>query len=221
MTNSDFGAAADAQARPRDKRERLIAAACQRVYEQGAEKTTLADIAAAAGIPLGNVYYYFKTKNDLLQAVVEAHLRDVSAILAGIEAAHAAPRDRLKALFGALGEQGELIARYGCPHGTLCLELDKRADGPGLAAELVRVPLDWTERQFQAMGRPDARDLAIQVVARYQGTALLTSTFRDPDLMTREAARVAQWIDALDLPDRPHRPGRPRRVASLVAEVDQ
>ena len=204
MTNSDLGAvagtAADAQARPPGKRERLIAAACQRVYEQGAEKTTLADIATAAGVPLGNVYYYFKTKNDLLQAVVEAHLRDVGAILSGIEAAHAAPRDRLKALFGALGEQGELIARYGCPHGTLCLELDKRADGPGLAAELVRVPLDWTERQFRAMGRPDARDLAVQVVARYQGTALLTSTFRDPDLMTREAARVAQWIDALDLP---------------------
>ena len=204
MTNSDLGAvagtAADAQARPPGKRERLIAAACQRVYEQGAEKTTLADIATAAGVPLGNVYYYFKTKNDLLQAVVEAHLRDVGAILAGIEAAHAAPRDRLKALFGALGEQGELIARYGCPHGTLCLELDKRADGPGLAAELVRVPLDWTERQFRAMGRPDARDLAVQVVARYQGTALLTNTFRDPDLMTREAARVAQWIDALDLP---------------------
>ena len=63
----------------------------------------------------------------------------------------------------------------------------------------MRVPLDWTERQFAAMGRPDARELALQVVARYQGTALLTSAFRDPDLMTAEAARVARWIDALDL----------------------
>src|SRR5215469_1861905 len=71
------------------KRDRLIEAAAETFYAQGVEKTTLADIAAAAGIPLGNVYYYFKTKDDLLQAVVEAHLRDVSAILAGIEAAHA------------------------------------------------------------------------------------------------------------------------------------
>ncbi len=199
MTNSDRG-----------KRERLIAAARQRVYEQGAERTTLADIAAAAGIPLGNVYYYFKTKDDLIRAVVEAHLRDVGAILAGLEAAHAAPRDRLKALFGVLAEQRELIARYGCPHGTLCLELDKRADGPGLAAELMRVPLEWTRRQFEAMGRPDARDLAFQVVARYQGTTLLASTFRDPDLMAQEAARVARWIDALDLPGarRSYRRGR-------------
>ena len=79
----------------------------------------------------------------------------------------------------------------------------------------MRVPLDWAQRQFAAMGRPDARELAVQVVARYQGTALLTSTFRDPDLMTQEAARVAQWIDALDLPDRPH-----RRVHDVQVVVD-
>jgi AcrR family transcriptional regulator len=211
MTNSDLGVAADAQARPLGKRERLIAAAGQRIYEAGVEKTTLADIAAAADVPLGNVYYYFRTKDAIVQAVVEAHLREIGAILAGVEAAYAAPRDRLKALFGALGEQSELIARYGCPHGTLCLELDKRADGPGLAAELVRVPLEWTERQFAAMGRPDARQLALQVVARYQGTALLTSAFRDPDLMTQEAARVAQWIEALDLPPAQRRQDAPRR----------
>jgi TetR/AcrR family transcriptional regulator, transcriptional repressor for nem operon len=180
------------------KRERLIAAACQMVHEQGVEKTTLAHIAAAAGVPLGNVYYYFKTKDDIVRAIVEAHLAEASELLAAIEAAHAEPRDRLKALFGALSEQTDLIARYGCPLGSLCLELDKRADGPGIAAELMRTPIDWSARQFRALGRPDAPDLAVQLMARYQGTALLTNTFRDPDLMTRESARVADWIDSLD-----------------------
>jgi TetR/AcrR family transcriptional regulator, transcriptional repressor for nem operon len=92
-------------------------------------------------------------------------------------------------------QEAELIARYGCPHGSLCLELDKRAGDPGLAAQLMREPLEWVERQFAAMGRPDARDLALEVIARYQGTALLSSTFRDPALMPREATRVAAWID--------------------------
>lgn len=185
--------------RPPDggKRERLIAAACEAIHANGVEKTTLADIAAAAGVPLGNVYYYFKTKNALVQAVVEAHLAETAAVLAAIGEAHDAPGDRLKALFGALAAQGELIARYGCPHGSLCLELDKRAEGPGPAAELMRVPLDWTERQFRAMGRPDARDLAVEMIARYQGTALLANTFRDPDLMAAEGGRVARWIDDL------------------------
>src|SRR5690348_13605169 len=84
------------------KRERLIAAACATVYQQGIEKTTIADIAAAAGIPVGNVYYYFKAKDDIVQAVVESHLRDADALLAAIEADHDDPRDRLKALFAAL-----------------------------------------------------------------------------------------------------------------------
>jgi AcrR family transcriptional regulator len=179
------------------KRERLIDAARQTVYEQGIEKTTLADIAAAAGIPLGNVYYYFKTKNDIVRAVIESHLLEARAMLAAIEAGEDDPKARLKTLFGTFAGQGELIARYGCPHGSLCLELDKRAEGAELAAALMREPVDWAERQFDAMGRADARDLAIQVIARYQGTALLTSTFRDPDLMTRETARVADWLDTL------------------------
>jgi len=194
---TDSVEAPERSGRRQDKGERLIAAACEVMYAQGVEKTTLADIAAAAGIPLGNVYYYFKTKNDLLQAVIETHLHEIGATLAAIEAAHATPKERLKALFGALAEQSDLIARQGCPHGSLCLELDKRADGPGLAAELIRVPVDWAERQFQAMGRPDARDLAVEVIARYQGTALLTSTFRDPSLMEGETRRVSRWIDTL------------------------
>lgn len=179
------------------KRERLIAAAGQTVYQQGIEKTTLADIAAAAEIPVGNVYYYFKTKNDIVKAVVEARLREADAVLAAIEAGYDDPRDRLKALFAALSGQTDLIARYGCPHGSLCQELGKHADGPGLAAELMRAPIEWVRRQFAAMGRPDASDLAVHLLASYQGAALLTSTLRDPDIMTREAARAAEWIDGL------------------------
>ena len=48
-----------AQERPA-KRDRLIDAASQLFYEQGVERTTIADIAAAADVPAGNVYYYFK-----------------------------------------------------------------------------------------------------------------------------------------------------------------
>ena len=146
-------------------------------------------------MPLGNVYYYFKTKNDIVRAVVETHLEQANAMLAAIDGAYPTPRERLKAVFGALTRQSELIAQYGCPSGSLCTELDKRADGPGMAAELMRVPVDWAARQFRAMGRSDGRDLAIELIARYQGTALLANTFRDPGLMDREAARVAQWID--------------------------
>lgn len=186
-----------AESKPPGKRERLIAAACDLFYRQGIAATTLAHIAEAAEVPLGNVYYYFKTKNDLVRAVVEARLGEARTLLAWVEAAHDSPRDRLKALFEAFAGQNEEIARYGCPQGSLCSELDKLPDGPGLAGELMRVPVDWAERQFRALGCPDARDLAIEVIARYQGSALLSNALRDPDLLTRESARVAAWLDTL------------------------
>jgi TetR/AcrR family transcriptional repressor of nem operon len=56
------------------KRERLVAAAGRVLYENSVEKATLADIAAAADVPLGNVYYYyFKTKDALVTAVIESY----------------------------------------------------------------------------------------------------------------------------------------------------
>jgi len=93
---------------------------------------------------------------------------------------------------------GELAAQYGCPQGTLCSELDKRADPLARdAAMLMEIPIDWAERQLQEMGRRDARDLGVAVIASYQGISLLTNTLREPELMTREARRLARWIDSL------------------------
>ncbi len=65
------------------------------------------------------------------------------------------------------------------------------------AAVLARVPLGWAARQFEAMGRSDGRDLAMALIARYEGIALLANTFGDPGLMDREAARFGQWIDSV------------------------
>jgi hypothetical protein len=53
------------------------------------------------------------------------------------------------------------------------------------------------DQQFRAIGRRDARDLAVALIAAYQGISLITNTFRDPELMTREARRLERWIDSL------------------------
>jgi len=179
------------------KRERLIAAARDTLYANGVDGTSLADIAAAADVPLGNVYYYFRTKDDLVGAVIQDRLDMAHGLLDSIEAGSADPGQRLKAFFAALAGDGDEVARYGCPFGSLCMELDKRAEGPGPAADLMRVPIAWIERQFAALGRPDARDLAMDAMARYQGAALLASTLRDPTVMAAAGYRAAAWIDSL------------------------
>jgi TetR/AcrR family transcriptional regulator, transcriptional repressor for nem operon len=184
-------------AQKQGKRERLVSGARQVLHQQGVEKTTIADIAQAAEVPLGNVYYYFKTKDEIVDAAIEGHAREVRELLESLER-HRTPQARLKALVRALTAQRELAAEYGCPLGSLCSELDKRTDGLDRScAVLLQLPVDWAERQFRQMGRRDARDLAIALMASYQGIALLTNTFRDPELMIREARRLERWIESL------------------------
>ena len=197
MTDSISGPATDVEQRP-GKRERLVAAAAQLLHEQGIERTTLADIAAAADVPAGNVYYYFKTKDEVIAAVIEAHTQQVKTTLAAIDAHHRSPKNRLKAFVREFTAQSEMVAEHGCPLGSLCSELGKRVIPPSFAAaELMRVLVEWAEEQFRALGRRDARDLALDLLAAYEGSALLANTMRDPSVLSRAAQRLNRWIDSL------------------------
>jgi hypothetical protein len=94
--------------------------------------------------------------------------------------------------------RSELVAEFGCPFGSLCSEIDKRGAEPGLpAGELMRLPIDWAEQQFRSLGRRDAHDLALDLLAAYEGSALLANTLRDPGLLSGSARRISRWIDAL------------------------
>jgi TetR/AcrR family transcriptional repressor of nem operon len=197
MTDSHNGEARELVRSKLGKRDRLVVAARQLLHQQGVERTTLADIAHAADVPVGNIYYYFKTKDELVEAVVAMYAADLRARLASLDR-HRTPKARLKALVREMADERELAAQYGCPMGTLCSELDKRhEDLEHAAAELLTLSVDWAEQQFRLMGRSDARDLAVALVAANQGISLLTNTLRDPELMTRESRRLDRWIDSL------------------------
>jgi AcrR family transcriptional regulator len=183
--------------KPAGKRERLIAAACDLFYRQGIAATTLAHIAEAAEVPLGNMYYYFKTKDDIVAAVVDARTEEIRSATAALQRRHGSPKARLKALVGLLAESRETIANHGCPYGTLCTELANSGTSHPLTAPLMQTLLDWTEQQFHALGRRDAHDLALELLIAYQGSAVLTNALVQPELMAREARRLEKWINAL------------------------
>jgi TetR/AcrR family transcriptional regulator, transcriptional repressor for nem operon len=184
----------------RGKRERLVESARELVHEQGVRRTTLAEVAERADVPAGNVYYYFKTKDELVGAVVESYVREARDLLAGLER-HRSPRARLKGLVRSWEEIGEAVARHGCPIGSLCAELGKRPDeDDAKAPQVFALIVDWAEEQLVQLGRRDARDLAITLIAGIQGAALLTNAFRDPQLMVRQSRQLERWIDTLASP---------------------
>jgi TetR/AcrR family transcriptional repressor of nem operon len=188
----------DSTARDRGgKRERLVASAGDLLHRQGASATTLAQVAEAADVPPGNVYYYFKTKDDLVRAVIDAQADQVRAMLDTLQTRRS-PSTRLKALAHQWVEMRDLVARYGCPFGTLAAELDRRDDGLDReAAKPIGLILDWAEDQLRQMGRRDARELAVALFAGVQGAAMLANAFRDPDLMTSQVRHLERWIDSL------------------------
>src|SRR5205809_817021 len=81
-------------------------------------------IARASDVPVGNVYYYFKTKDDLVEAAIGAHAQSLQTTLAARDELPT-PQDRLKTLIGGWVGQRDRAARFGCPFGTLSSELDK------------------------------------------------------------------------------------------------
>ena len=110
------------------------------------------------------------------------------------------PCQRLLALLETAREHEHVLARYGCPHGSLCQELDKE-DGQlvNVAAQIFQVYLDWTETQFRLLGKDEqeARDLAIDLISSLQGTYVLTASFRSPELLERKLQRLEMWIRTL------------------------
>jgi AcrR family transcriptional regulator len=198
MTDSTSRQATAIEPQP-GKRERLVSAAIQLLHQQGIERTTLAEIAKAADVPAGNVYYYFKTKDDVIAAVIDAHADQIKTTLASIDGRHRSPKSRLKAFVREVTSRSEVVAKYGCPLGGLCSELDKRPDPLSSmgVADLMRLPIGWAEEQFRSLGRPDAHDLALDLLAAYEGNALLANTLRDPNVLSRATRRLDQWIDKL------------------------
>jgi len=190
MTNSV------AETRP-GKRERLVESAKGLIHEQGVNRTTLADVAERAEVPLGNVYYYFRSKDELIGAVLDSYREEAAALIQTFERSRS-PQARLKALVQNWGDMRETVARHGCPMGTLCAELDKIATGLDReAAAVMELIIDWAEGQFRQLGRRDARDLAVALFAGIQGAALLANTFRDPTILTRQGRHLDRWIDSL------------------------
>src|SRR6202047_3774620 len=181
-----------------DKRTRLIETAMKLAYKHGFRETSLADIAEAARVPIGNVYYYFKTKDELGEAVVERRLAEFRAFRDGMDRL-SSPKERLFAFVESIHRNREQLAREGCPLGGLCTELHK--EGGALAkksAALFAEPMGWLEEQFRAAGHEeDAREFSAHLFCAFQGMAAVAHAANDPDLVVMEVKCLKDWIGTL------------------------
>lgn len=178
-------------------RDRIIETADLLFYQQGFETTSFADIASAVGISRGNFYHHFKTKDDILDGVINRRLANTEQMLDRWEIDGNNPAERIRCFIHILIVNGEKIRKFGCPVGTLSSELAKLNHAAQRdAASLFSLFRNWLCRQFERLGFADRSDeLAMHILGRSQGVATLANAFDDGAFLRSEVDLMSAWLD--------------------------
>ena len=182
-----------------DNRTRLLRAAEISTYRHGFDATALADIAKEARMPLGNLYYYYKTKNAIGNAVIDLRFSRFGRLLKELERSKS-PAERLCGFVDVKIRNRDQLARSGCPVGTLCSEMHKQR-GPlaKKSTALLAEALRWMEVQFRLLGRGDeSAGLAVHLLSATQGVSVLAHSFHNPHIIDTEAVRLKEWIRSFE-----------------------
>lgn len=188
---------------PRSRGEKtradIIACAQALFYERGYAGTSFSDIVAATDVYRGNIYHYFKSKDEILQAVIDGRLGEYRALLEAWERQSSEPKARLNRFVNMIAERKNEVIRHGCPIGSLNTELAKnQRELQQLSKALFDLFCDWLALQFTALGHAkNARPLALHLMGRAQGISVIAHVYGDAKLLQREVAALAAWLDEL------------------------
>lgn len=180
-------------------RQRIVDAAEALFYRRGYNQTSFQDISDATDIPRGNFYYYFKTKEEILNAVIDARVVELTELLSKFDAEISEPRARLLMFTNRLDEDGADIVKSGCPAGTLCTELAKGDIALHEKSKEVFVVLrDWMTVQFKSIGLENAEQTAMDLISRLQGINVMANVFSDDAYLKRSHLEIQDWINQQD-----------------------
>lgn len=182
-----------------NKKERLIDSAAILFHRNGLMATSLADIAKHADIPIGNVYYYFKTKDDLALAAMLKRKEQFATAYSLLSGNIDDPRERLIEAVNYYGKVRVDYSKYGCPIGKIINDTDTEKDPIAKAtASIFADFLAWAGEQFRQLGHDkEARSLAISLMAGIQGATIMAKSFHDPQILTNETARLVEWLETI------------------------
>jgi len=178
-------------------REKIVSTADDLFYRQGFNHTSFTDIATAVGISRGNFYYHFKTKDDILSAVIEKRKVGIKKMLKGWDEVIPSAKERLNQYIDMVVGYQENIIKYGCPIGSVCSELSKLKNiNKNDAVQMIILFRDWIAEQFVLLGqdKDKANHLAMHLLTCSQGITVVAQAFSDSAYIKREADSLKQWL---------------------------
>lgn len=89
-----------------ERREQIVAAACEHFGEHGYGKTSVAELAKAIGVSSAYVYRFFDSKQSIGEAVCSLKLARIAQNLFDLESKRLAPTEKLRRFYSVLMESG-------------------------------------------------------------------------------------------------------------------
>lgn len=181
-----------------DKRNKLVVAAKSLIHKKGFGDTTLADIAHEAEVPLGNVYYYFKTKEAIGLAVIEQRFKDWNLWVKQVISQPLILSRLILFLENFMCSENETDTNF--PMGHLCEEFAR--EGGALAAaskKFLTAFVEWLEEQFRLCGLAEhALPTAYTFLSMAQGSMILGKALQNAELIVQQRDRIESWLKQID-----------------------
>lgn len=109
------------------------------------------------------------------------------------------PTQRLMRFVQMVRNSEKDVIRYGCPMGSLNVELGKRQpDLKAKAQKMFDLFRDWLAIQITALGCKDAPRLALDLLGRAQGIAVLAQVYSDKTFLRQQLNELEGWIVRLE-----------------------
>lgn len=177
-------------------RERLLAAADELFYSEGVQTVGIDRIVQKAGVAKASLYNLFGSKEELVQAYLDARHDRTREQIERVLTRFRTPRERLLGVFDGQGQLFTEPGFNGCAHMTASAEVRPGSPVEG-AADRYRL---WVRTLFTDLAREadvaDPEELARQLHLLYDGAGISARMDRDPSAATTARAAATALFDA-------------------------
>lgn len=185
------------QKRGAQRRDALVQAAAALFWINGYAGTSLADVAKASDIPLGNLYYYYKTKADLALAVADFFADETATLIESVSQEKSDPRERLKFLVERMrATQGRRLS-YGCPIAAACRDFRETVpEASARAGDSFSLLIAFIAQELSKTGRKPSVALvkARHAIADWQGGIALAHGLQQATILAETYARMERTL---------------------------
>lgn len=181
-------------------RDRIVTATSELFRRSGYGGTSLKDISAAAGAPIGSLYHFFPGGKERLAVEAlttsgEAYRQLFDLIASEADGPAAAITDFFEGAAEALAESDYIDL---CPIGAVAREVASTSTPIREAADAVFE--SWVDTALKMLAGsgitgPDARDLAITLVGAIEGGFLLARTRRDAEPLQAMGRQMRRLVE--------------------------